>query len=572
MTHAVAVLPDVRALIEAVCDGAAADAQVRDLEARLLTDADAREFYVDLLNLDAELQWIARSQQRGEAAVKRLVDAAQQPARAPLFPFLATLPHGTVGYFSSGWPLAYLLATVIFGIGLLIGSHVYVSEPVPIVRQSAPLPSPLSPVPSVVGRITGMADCQFEEGSGAENQKSEIRNQKSFVALGDKLALSSGLLELTYDTGAKVILQGPVTYEVESPAGGFLSIGKLTARVESTKSRAANQKSEILNHKLFVVRTPTAIVTDLGTEFGVDVSLDGDCEVHVLKGRVQTEPCDATGRESSATLLRQGEAWQSRPASTSNDHHQLARATMISFDWAKFDSLRIPRREDRFQRWLAYSQKLRKDPALVAYYTFESAGATNAILPNLSAAGSALDGRVDGGEWVYGRLPGKYALLFHGPGSGDVVVLPNQERFKFAGPFAVAVWFKAERFTAAWQALVAKGNTSWRIQQFDKGKNLSFDTNHGPVPIQDVDEAISPASVADGRWHLVVAVHEPVGKAAHNRFYVDGHLDAEGNVPPAVHQNNEPVWLGGNCDKRSPHREFEGLIDEVAIFARVVGR
>ena len=43
-------------------------------------------------------------------------------------------------------------------------------------------------------------------------------------------------MEITYDTGAKVILQGPVTYEVESPAGGFLSVGKLTARVEgSTK-------------------------------------------------------------------------------------------------------------------------------------------------------------------------------------------------------------------------------------------------------------------------------------------------------------------------------------------------
>ena len=39
-------------------------------------------------------------------------------------------------------------------------------------------------------------------------------------------------MEITYDTGAKVILQGPVTYEVESTDGGFLSLGKLTARLE----------------------------------------------------------------------------------------------------------------------------------------------------------------------------------------------------------------------------------------------------------------------------------------------------------------------------------------------------
>ena len=47
-------------------------------------------------------------------------------------------------------------------------------------------------------------------------------------------------MEITYDTGAKVILQGPVTYEVESAVGGFLSVGKLTAKVENAKQQAAD--------------------------------------------------------------------------------------------------------------------------------------------------------------------------------------------------------------------------------------------------------------------------------------------------------------------------------------------
>ena len=38
-------------------------------------------------------------------------------------------------------------------------------------------------------------------------------------------------MEITYDTGAKVILQGPVTYEVESN-GGYLAVGKLTGKLE----------------------------------------------------------------------------------------------------------------------------------------------------------------------------------------------------------------------------------------------------------------------------------------------------------------------------------------------------
>ena len=47
-------------------------------------------------------------------------------------------------------------------------------------------------------------------------------------------------MEITYDTGAKVILQGPVTYEVQSKDGGYLSLGKLTARVEDEGRESAS--------------------------------------------------------------------------------------------------------------------------------------------------------------------------------------------------------------------------------------------------------------------------------------------------------------------------------------------
>ena len=62
---------------------------------------------------------------------------------------------------------------------------------------------------------------------------------------------ASGLMEITYTTGAKVILQGPCIYEVDSPRGGFLSLGKLTARVEKgvrgqgSEVRNPNPKSHI---------------------------------------------------------------------------------------------------------------------------------------------------------------------------------------------------------------------------------------------------------------------------------------------------------------------------------------
>ena len=68
--------------------------------------------------------------------------------------------HGTVGYFSSGWPVAYLAATVILGIGLTIGA--YCMCPSPYSSPGNPSLSPLiPPLSSMVGRITGMVDCQW---------------------------------------------------------------------------------------------------------------------------------------------------------------------------------------------------------------------------------------------------------------------------------------------------------------------------------------------------------------------------------------------------------------------------
>ena len=56
-------------------------------------------------------------------------------------------------------------------------------------------------------------------------------NGSSRVSLGQRFDLASGLMEITYDIGAKVILQGPVTYSVEAN-GGYLAVGKLTGKLE----------------------------------------------------------------------------------------------------------------------------------------------------------------------------------------------------------------------------------------------------------------------------------------------------------------------------------------------------
>ena len=116
-------------------------------------------------------------------------------------------------------------------------------------RRGGPAMSKQMPLGFVVGTVHNVVGDSFQNwslsylvaasgqwsvvsGQSAANPQSPISNQDLLVPVGAKYSLASGFMEITYDSGAKVILQGPCTYEVESALGGFLSVGKLTARVE----------------------------------------------------------------------------------------------------------------------------------------------------------------------------------------------------------------------------------------------------------------------------------------------------------------------------------------------------
>jgi hypothetical protein len=344
MIHEPLIPLPLRLLFDAVCDGLATAEQLGELEAVLASDEHARGLYLDYCSLHVDLHFTIGGQQSQDAIEKSVrADSTDVPAIVGAAPvnLFSTSFRSTVGYFTSGWPVAYLAATVILGIGLVIGAITHVSQPTLMVHQSSltgkGLTSPESDAP-VVGRITGMVECRWE-GSGVGVQGSEDGGQRlaisgqqlqstshyplatnHSVCLGDRIALNSGLMEITYNSGAKVILQGPVTYEVESAAGGYLSVGKLTVRLEK-RSAVSGQRSEATNPQslipnpslppdlcplLFSVRTPTAVVTDLGTEFGVEVSPELGTRVCVLQGRVTLQPAAAGSTET--IVLKKGQS------------------------------------------------------------------------------------------------------------------------------------------------------------------------------------------------------------------------------------------------------------------------
>jgi hypothetical protein len=367
---------ELQTLLTGLTEGLLDAGEQFSLAKLLRSDAGARRFYHEYMEMHSLLLWRHAPPLPGPAlgddaaspkdlgTVPIFVSAEMglsplPPTPAPLAIVLGGTLHETIGYFSSSWAVSYLLATVITGLLLLAGSHIYVSVPEPVARRVDSLPSPLSPLPSVVGRITGMADCRWAEkgtvpfcppgglspfppkgsgfrvqGSGSNlsplslremarvraDEISKSRNpqiSQSPVSLGDHFALSSGLLEITYNTGAKVILQGPVNYEVESN-GGFLSLGKLTGKLEKNEQRrtkneelSAVSSSFLVPRSSFVIRTPSATVTDLGTEFGVEVSSEQQTRAHVFHGRVivrSQHPLTSTGGVAGEVELGEDES------------------------------------------------------------------------------------------------------------------------------------------------------------------------------------------------------------------------------------------------------------------------
>ncbi len=297
---------EVYRLANAVLSLEISDAEARRLEHLVVHDRAACQWYVEFMcdayNLHARMKVGRRLSACDPLTAVPTVeedDAAESPHTAALppigVPFVGV--RSSDNYSSWGRPIVYsaaiaLIAIITFGIGMMVGSVTYVpqleQDIEPRVAQSQPLPEHET---TPLGRITGMADCQWA-GSGVQANRGDV------VSLGRKIVLSSGLLEIAYDIGAKVILEGPAVYEVDSPNSGFLSSGKLTVKATTEKAKG------------FVIRTPTAIVTDLGTEFGVGVDKLGGTTSHTFRGLARLNVLTKSGEpENPGQLLRLVSRW-----------------------------------------------------------------------------------------------------------------------------------------------------------------------------------------------------------------------------------------------------------------------
>jgi hypothetical protein len=113
--------------------------------------------------------------------------------------------------------------------------------------------------------------------------------------------LRSGQVTMTLYSGVMLSVEGPASLDLTSVDSVTCQRGRLRARVPSAAAG-------------FVVRTPGAMIGDVGSEVGVNVDADGRSEVMVFDGRAEVSVLDGEGRTVRSELLEGRRAVAVEPA------------------------------------------------------------------------------------------------------------------------------------------------------------------------------------------------------------------------------------------------------------------
>jgi hypothetical protein len=262
-------LPDeLRRLIEAACDGTLDEQGLAKLEERLRGDASAARAYLIAAHLHADLKLMAVQQESLDATLAAI---GASPETAPLAASrlaavrdaIAATTRNVVQFFAKPTPLSMSVAALT--VGLIVTAMALTAPPIYRALTGDRIARHADPV--FVAQLSGSRNAEW-----AKHQVGAILG--SYLPAGQRMELTSGLVEVTYHSGATAVVEGPAIFTLNSKNSTTLDSGKLLARVPAAAIG-------------FSVRTEQAIVTDLGTEFGVEVDDQRSTTTQVIKGAVQ---------------------------------------------------------------------------------------------------------------------------------------------------------------------------------------------------------------------------------------------------------------------------------------------
>lgn len=486
-------------LMEALRDGTIEDAQVARLDQLLAEHPEAADYFVDRAWLRAELE-----SKLGSGPALKLPEARRRPSMLRLVVGLAA---------------ALLLAAVALG-----------------VFRATPADAPALSYEGCAVLTKSLYTAW--EGNGPA---------VGSVLPKGRLAFESGVVQIEFFSGARVILEGPADIDLVSSNEALCTLGKLRAVVPPQAQG-------------FAVRTPAMKIVDRGTEFGLRLDRGGAAEVHVFQGLVDIDTRGARSELPVGRALRIDRAGAATPIAADPEAFvTLSDLTLRSAEEAK----------SRYARWGGASERLRQDPRIAVYYSFNEAPEWTRELRSQRPERSPLDGAIIGARWTEGRWAGKKALEFKCPG--------DRVRFQDAGEYeslTLMSWVRVDALDRPFSGLMltdgwTSGSVHWQITQHGTLR-LGI---HGDRQSNDYDTPVLFKPGLFGRWiHLCTVYDRAAREVVH---YVDGRLvnrlplkfDTQLRLG-AVELGNWGVPLQGNV---YAVRNLNGRMDEFALFGKALG-
>ena len=366
------------------------------------------------------------------------------------------------------------------------------------------------------------------------------------VALGQRLETGllecqDGSIDITFDSGAMIKLQGPASLRLESEMRASLITGAITANVPKPA-------------RGFEILTPSSYLRDLGTTFSVRVIDHRTTDLHVLEGLVEAMP--AGGGSFPPRMVRSNEAVRLYPEDV----------RVIEFD---LTTLSVPEPEPL-------------QPVPAVRWDFESWDGNRA---------RSLNGPHELEIFRHGRpteptlVDGPFgnALAFDGDG---LTAISNYPGVGGASARTVSFWIKLDPDVPGNQR-TPNGILSWGSTHQTRKWQVSWNTRtmEGAVGAPRVEFGngylIGSTDLRNGRWHHIAVVFlggETTDVSTHVRIYVDGRLDKISGrrqqviATDTTSESATPLVLGrylGTWKNRGPFY-FDGTLDDVRVFEKAL--
>jgi hypothetical protein len=360
------------------------------------------------------------------------------------------------------------------------------------------------------------------------------------------LRLKSGLAQIEFYQGARVLIEGPAAIQLVSSGEATCTSGRLSAHVPPQA-------------KGFRINTPKGTIVDLGTEFGLDVS-DTNSEVHVFKGEVELHTSSAAMQS-----LKEGQA----VAFSSSPKVLTANAAAFT-SLNELDARTLASQRSLFQTWQTAGAKWNSDASLLVRFDFQDAEESRS-LHNQAVQGVAIpDGSIVGGSWTEGRWQSKRALEFRNVSDRVRLSIPGE-----IAELTLSVWVRVNGLDRAYNSLFMSegwGDRKIHWQIIREGKVRFGIAGSGKQPHTDNDSPVLFTPERFGRWMHLAAVFDPKAKEA--RHYANGELVARLPLKDVSPLKIGVAELGNWNDRRTPGgvaiRHLSGAMDEFAAFSRVL--